>query len=287
MKLDDKSFAGDSMLRDEDVVARIRDIADGAFIPSNSLTNFDSKPRTMERSAQSDLAIVNNIKIATPCKMDWAKMTGDERKRYCQECKLHVYNVSELSPKETVNLLQSSNGGRVCLQIYRRKDGTVMTRDCPVAVWKLKKAYRRAAAAAAGLAAWLGIAGPALAQAANSPAPEAPGQMLPPPQSQAQPPEGQWILGGAPAYNFERGEAPAIEGGAISPMEVGGVSSVRVNNLETIEKKPNWILLGVSLLAILATLKFLLKKKSSMWIIGGTMVAMFAALGYAMVALAF
>lgn len=280
MKLDDQSFGGDSaILQDEDVVARIRDIANGTFVPSNALTNFDSKskPGGIERSAQSDLAIVNNIKIATPCKMDWNKMTGDERKRYCQECKLHVYNVSELSPKETVDLLQNANGGRVCLQLYRRKDGTVMTRDCPVAVWKLKKAYRRAAAAAAGLAAWLGIASPSFAQGGIS-APEAPGQMVQQP--------GDYIMGGAPAP-VERGEAPAIEGGKPVSMEVGGISSVRVNNLETCQKKaPNWILLGVSLLAILATLKLLLKKKSSMWIIGGTMVAMFAALGYAMVALA-
>ncbi len=90
-------------------------------------------------------------------------------------------------------------------------------------------------------------------------------------------------MGGAPV--IERGEAPIIEGGKPLTMGVGGVQTVRVNNLETIEKKPNWILLGVSLLGILATLKFLLKKKSSMWIIGGTMVAMFAALGYAMVQL--
>jgi hypothetical protein len=193
-----------------------------------------------------------------------------------------VYNVSELSPKETVDLLQNANGGRVCLQIYRRKDGTVMTRDCPVALWKLKKAYRRAAVAAAGLAAWLGIAGPSLAQSANAPAPEPPGSMLPPPN-------GDYIMGGAPAGPpvVEKGEAPAIEGGKPVSMEVGGISSVRVNNFEAVEKKaPNWILLGVSLLAILATLKLLLKKRSSMWIIGGTMVAMFAALGYAMVALA-
>lgn len=283
MKLDEKSGEGRSdgrgnlMLRDEDVVKKIRDIASGTFIPANSLTKFDSKP--LARSAQSDLAIVNNIRIATPCKMDWNKMTGDERKRYCQDCNLHVYNVSELSPKETVDLLRSNNGGRVCLQIYRRKDGTVMTRDCPVAVWKLKKAYRRAAAVAASLVAWLGIVGPSMAQSGTAASPMAPGRAELPHDS------GNGTMGAMPAEPY-LGEAPAVEGGKAVSMDLGGVSSVRVNNLENLERKPNLIVLGVSLVAILGTLKILLKKKSSMWIIGVTMVAMFAALGYAMVALA-
>jgi len=95
---------------------------------------------------------------------------------------------------------------------------------------------------------------------------------------------GNGIMGAAPAEPY-LGEAPAVEGGNAVSMEFGKVSTARFNN-QNLERKPNLVVLGVSLVAILGTLKILLKKKSSMWIIGVTMVAMFAALGYAMVALA-
>ena len=31
------------------------------------------------------------IQIATPCTADWESMVGDERTRYCGDCKLNVY----------------------------------------------------------------------------------------------------------------------------------------------------------------------------------------------------
>jgi len=73
---------------------------------------------------------LENIRIAAPCPVSWDKMTGDERVRHCQECKLNVYNLSDMTRAEAERLI-ASREGRLCVRFYRRADGTVLTRDCP------------------------------------------------------------------------------------------------------------------------------------------------------------
>lgn len=81
---------------------------------------------------------LNNLKIASPCPADWNKMYGDERKRFCSSCNLNVYNLSNMTKQEAENFLINSEG-RVCISFYRRKDGTVLTKNCPVGWQKLKR----------------------------------------------------------------------------------------------------------------------------------------------------
>jgi hypothetical protein len=73
-------------------------------------------------------------------------MTGDERTRFCSLCKLHVYNFSEMTMEE-VRALVSRTEGRVCGRLYRRADGTVITRDCPVALRAVRRRIARTAGA--------------------------------------------------------------------------------------------------------------------------------------------
>ena len=81
----------------------------------------------------SDYPELGVVRIASPCSESWAKMSGDARVRHCAKCQLKVFNFAELSSEEARQLLrQSAEGGRICARIYRRFDGTVLTRDCPV-----------------------------------------------------------------------------------------------------------------------------------------------------------
>lgn len=89
---------------------------------------------------------LNNIKIASPCSADWNAMVGDERRRYCGDCKLNVYNLSGMSKTEAENLLINSEG-RLCVRFYRRADGTILTKDCPVGWQAIKKRLSKTAAA--------------------------------------------------------------------------------------------------------------------------------------------
>lgn len=93
---------------------------------------------------------LNQIKIASPCSADWNEMRGDNRQRYCSECKLNVYNLSEMTQREAENLLFEKEG-KMCVRLYKRSDGTVITQDCPVGLAKLKQNVSRFATATFGL----------------------------------------------------------------------------------------------------------------------------------------
>jgi len=97
---------------------------------------------------------LDNIKIASPCSADWNEMIGDNRQRHCAECRLNVYNLSDMTQTEAENFLINSEG-RVCLTFHRRSDGTVLMKDCPIGWQRLKKNVSRFAAAAFSIIAGL------------------------------------------------------------------------------------------------------------------------------------
>ena len=57
-------------------------------------------------------------------------MDGDARTRHCRACKLNVYDLSQLTADESHALIEKTEG-RVCVRLWRRTDGTVITADCP------------------------------------------------------------------------------------------------------------------------------------------------------------
>jgi hypothetical protein len=89
---------------------------------------------------------LNNIKIASPCSARWDEMYGNERKRFCGECKLNVYNLSGMTKYDAENLLSVSEG-RLCVRYFERNDGTILTADCPVGWAKVKQRLSVAATA--------------------------------------------------------------------------------------------------------------------------------------------
>ncbi len=84
------------------------------------------------------LSVLQNVEIATPCPADWNDMKGDDRVRFCGQCRLHVYDFATLSRDEAERLIRETEG-RLCGRIYRRDDGTIMTRDCPVGFQKVRR----------------------------------------------------------------------------------------------------------------------------------------------------
>jgi RNA 3'-terminal phosphate cyclase len=79
--------------------------------------------------------------------MSWEAMTGDDRVRLCEQCNLHVYNISEMTRKQAEALIAKTEG-RICGRLYRRADGTVLTKDCPVGLRALRRRVSKAAGAA-------------------------------------------------------------------------------------------------------------------------------------------
>lgn len=81
---------------------------------------------------------VDYLRVASPCPANWEQMSGDDRVRFCQLCNLHVYNISQMTRKETAALIAETEG-RLCARLYRRPDGTVITKDCPVGLRAIRR----------------------------------------------------------------------------------------------------------------------------------------------------
>ena len=90
---------------------------------------------------------LDGVRVAAPCPADWEKMVGDERMRYCGQCSLHVYNLSGMTKREAETLVANAEG-RLCVRYYRRADGSILTRNCPVGLRALKQRVSRVAGAA-------------------------------------------------------------------------------------------------------------------------------------------
>jgi hypothetical protein len=89
---------------------------------------------------------IQSMRVASPCSIGWDTMTGDDRVRHCNSCNLNIYNTAEMTTKE-IEALVLNPEGRLCIRLYRRADGTVLTRDCPVGLRAVQKRIARSASA--------------------------------------------------------------------------------------------------------------------------------------------
>ena len=97
----------------------------------------------------NELPLLDQITIASPCSAPWEKMQGNDQVRFCKQCEKHVYNFSEMTRADAKALIIAKEG-KLCGRYFRRKDGTTLTRDCPVGV---KQVRVRAVRALCGVAA--------------------------------------------------------------------------------------------------------------------------------------
>jgi hypothetical protein len=86
------------------------------------------------------------VEIAAPCSADWDHMKrvpGSPGVRWCDECRLNVYDLSKLDRIDALELIREHEGTRLCMRILRRRDGRVLTRDCPSGLRESAKAAER------------------------------------------------------------------------------------------------------------------------------------------------
>lgn len=89
---------------------------------------------------------LEHVSIAAPCNVGWDNMVGSDRVRFCGQCSLNVYNLSAMSKSEAERLV-SQTEGRLCIRYYRRADGTILTKNCPIGLRALKRRVSRIASA--------------------------------------------------------------------------------------------------------------------------------------------
>jgi hypothetical protein len=109
-----------------------------------------------DAKARARLPVLDNIRVATPCSADWAKMTGDERVRACGDCKKSVYNLSNMTRDEAQALIIEKEG-KLCVRYFQRTDGTILLKDCVIGVKRKRRRRLFAVGAAALLAGGAGL----------------------------------------------------------------------------------------------------------------------------------
>jgi hypothetical protein len=66
------------------------------------------------------------LRVAKPCPKNWNDMQGDDKRRFCEHCQLHVHNLSAMAERERDALIEQS-GGHLCIAYLERADGTMVT----------------------------------------------------------------------------------------------------------------------------------------------------------------
>ncbi len=94
--------------------------------------------------------LLAQLKVATPCNRSWHEMTGDDKVRFCGDCKKSVHNVSAMTSEEIAALVRQTESV-ACVRLFKRDDGTVLTQDCDVGVERLRMRRKRLIQVGAGL----------------------------------------------------------------------------------------------------------------------------------------
>ena len=143
--------------RDDLEALRARHAALDAEVVENTRRRDEVGRLVEEATARARLPVLADIRIASPCKAEWNAMTGDDRARLCHHCDKHVFNLSEMTRDEAETLIRDK-AGQLCVQYYRRPDGTILLADCTIGAASKRKRRVLVAgsalfAAGAGLAA--------------------------------------------------------------------------------------------------------------------------------------
>jgi len=189
----------------ETIRKKTREMADLMEAEARLARELEDLEQKLERiPPRRSLPLLESIRIASPCKADWDEMIGDDQVRFCVHCQKDVYNLSGMAREEAEQLVRDREGN-ICVRLYRRADGTVMTSDCPVGVRRKRVKQVATVAVGGGLLA----AGALLALQSSNPIVDmndqaeqmAMGMMVPtvPPAPPPPPAEEGYVMGDMPA----------------------------------------------------------------------------------------
>ena len=146
--------------------------------------------------AKRSLPVLEDIRVASPCAVKWDDMVGNAHERHCAQCDQSVYNLSSFTRAQAQALVVDKQG-KLCVQFFRRTDGTILTADCPDGVRKRRRKRRTLATAFSALSAMSAAA--ALSGGNPPPAPLRQADALrPPPKRAAAQPSAEPVAEAAP-----------------------------------------------------------------------------------------
>lgn len=108
---------------------------------SKTLSDQESRLREQLESKEPQpfvpLQSIENYRMATDCASSWENMTGSGCVKFCEICKLQVYDFSGMSMPEVQELVLKREDKKKFV-LFKRKDGKFLTADCPVGLQRLR-----------------------------------------------------------------------------------------------------------------------------------------------------
>jgi hypothetical protein len=101
-------------------------------------TQLQSELEQVRAAREKVEAFLRRVRVASPCTASWDKMVGDDRVRFCGDCKKNVYNLSAMTSAEAKSFIEGVEQAP-CVRFFQRADGTMLTSDCPVGATKKKR----------------------------------------------------------------------------------------------------------------------------------------------------
>jgi hypothetical protein len=88
------------------------------------------------------------LRVHEPCSQPWGSMAGDDRRRFCGRCSLHVHDLSAMREEAVMKLIAGPDP-QLCIRYSVRDDGTAVIGESRVRRW-----LRVAGLVALGAAFW-------------------------------------------------------------------------------------------------------------------------------------
>lgn len=74
------------------------------------------------------------LRVNEPCSEPWGSMAGDDRRRFCGRCSLHVHDLSAMREEAVMKLIAGPDP-HLCIRYSMRGDGTAIIGESRVPRW--------------------------------------------------------------------------------------------------------------------------------------------------------
>ena len=165
----------------------------------------------------SKRSLIDSIEVKKACSENWDAMKGNERVRFCSHCALEVNDLSALTRKQAMRLVNES-GGRICVRYVKNPID-----NSPVFARKFHQITRRATLAAGVLSATLAVSTLAYAQNESLPVNKNPRSVLVEKTESDRPQEGGIAISFA-GYIFDSNKA-------LIPNATVTITNVKTNEM--------------------------------------------------------
>ncbi len=109
----------------------------------------------MKTQSKTIRTLFDALTITRECPISWTAAELERPINFCNQCQKNVYNLTVMTDKQVEAILRGEGSARPCIIMKRRKNGSLVTDNCPVRLRSMRSRVRLAATTLIVLAAGL------------------------------------------------------------------------------------------------------------------------------------